>query len=357
MKEIEKLKKGSSGGGPEDWDYKQVADWVKSKGFNEREFERERIDGRALLRLTERKLEDDMRMRSREARDLAEAIEKLAKEGSRGGGSKELADMSVDDILDCLGNLGDPYKRLFRDQRWSGRAFMRMDLADLKSNGVSRADAEEIMDKIDALKKGGGGGSSRPKGIDSMTENEVVELILGPAGLERSLGRMVKDEQIDGRSLMKMIDEKKDWPRAFRKADIRDMERAVDDFKRKSGKDDRDRRDDDRNDTDRDRDRGGSTRDRDRDDGRRSVRDEPQTREITFQFGERNVSSTRQMECRTDETPHQICQKIHEKYLKTVQAIDMELVYNGKPLDPNRRTLGEIGVEASQRIVIRRRKK
>eukprot|EP00495_Collosphaeridae_sp_1-RS-2012_P007956 TRINITY_DN7785_c0_g1_i1.p4 TRINITY_DN7785_c0_g1~~TRINITY_DN7785_c0_g1_i1.p4 ORF type:complete len:63 (-),score=11.78 TRINITY_DN7785_c0_g1_i1:548-736(-) len=62
------------------------------------------------------------------------------------------------------------------------------------------------------------------------------------------------------------------------------------------------------------------------------------------------------MEVKASETPLDVCEKIHRKFLKNVAADQMELMYEQKPVHPTRSTLGEIGVKEGERMVVRRRK-
>jgi len=63
------------------------------------------------------------------------------------------------------------------------------------------------------------------------------------------------------------------------------------------------------------------------------------------------------MSCRPIDVPLQICERIHQKYLKGVVAEDMELVFNQRPLHPTQLTIGQVGVKAGDKIVIRRARK
>merc|ERR1719193_2498652 len=120
--------------------------------------------------------------------------------------------------------------------------------------------------------------------------------------------------------------------------------RSNDRDKERDRKDERDRRDDKRERVS---------------DNRRDEREKKPAKEIVivFQFGERNPKSTRNMKCGLSETPYQICEKIHQEYLKGVEAGDMELVFKKNPLHPTDRNIGEIGVQENDRIVIRRARK
>jgi len=85
QRDIDALKRSarsSEGKLPSKWDVREVSDWVAKQGFKReaRTFEDKRIDGRALFKLSLRKLEDDLRMDRRDARDLMASIEGLARE-------------------------------------------------------------------------------------------------------------------------------------------------------------------------------------------------------------------------------------------------------------------------------------
>jgi len=284
--------------------------------------------------------------------------------GERGEGGREdvkrWSERAVEDWLEKKG-----WSKYIRDfKRVDGLKLVSLSVLDLEDM-VERRDAHDILRDIEALTKSGGG-TSEGKLASKWDEREVSNWV-EKQGFKRE-ARFFEDKRIDGRALLELSQRKLEEDLRMDRRDARDLIAKIEELARDVDKrgndrdterdrtrdrtDDRDRRDD-RRDTKRS-DRGGDSRDTRRDD-RAKASSEPIM--ITFQFGERNPKSTREMECKLSETPLKICEKIHEQYLKGVEAVDMELLFKNNALDPTKQTIGEIGVKDQDRIVIRRARK
>merc|ERR1719184_69615 len=218
--------------------------------------------------------------------------------------------------------------------------------------------------------------------IEDMSVREVIEQVLSRD--LRDHARIFERNEIDGLALLKMVERGGDFGGLFRKGDAQYIIERVREYESKNKSRPREsyneRRESPRSDRSRSpRPRRGSSPDSDRKRSNRDSEGERRSRvrsrrnsryddvddsdddhdssfDVTFQFGPSNVNSTRVMSCRPIEVPHEICERIHVKYLKNVPAKGMELVFDETPLHPTRLTIGQVGVKAGDRIVIRRAK-
>jgi len=347
---------GRDGDDPSRWTDRDVEDWLVKKKFDKYIRDFERVDGKELLRMDKRELESKCRKASsRDIDDMLDAIDRLkesAKDSGRGR-SKSLEDMTEDDVIDALGDLGRKYKREIRDAKMDGRALKKMrDERDVERDIRDRRDAREIWDMVEKLKKGGddrGRDRSRDRGRDSSRDRKRDS----SKGKDESKNSRDRRSSSRDRGRDSSRDRKRDSSRD-RRSSSRDRGRdSSRDRKRDSSRD----RDSGRRSTrnrDSSRDRGGRSSTRNRD--RSAPADEPKGElEVTFQFGVSNPNSTRVMACKENETALEVCEKIHTKYLASVQANEMELVFNDVAMAPDKK-LFNYGVRDKDRIIIRRKK-
>jgi len=291
-----------------------------------------------------------------DSKDFVDALLNFEQGAGGGAGREEVKRWSERDVEDWLEKKGwSKYISAFK--RIDGFRLLGLTAVDLEDMRIDRRDTYDILSDVEELS--GGGAKSDPR---DWTEKDVAAWVT-KQGFKRD-AQSFEDERIDGRALLKidqrtLVDSlRMDW------RDAKDLMIKLDELTREGDRrsDNRDRSDDrkepdrQRGDDDRRKERETSGGDRDNDRTRENRREPARPFPVVFQFGEKNVNSTRDMEVNSSETPQDICEKIHEKFLKNVNAKDMELLFKQKPLHPTNLTMGEIGAKKGDRIVIRRRK-
>jgi len=291
-----------------------------------------------------------------EDKDFVDAILNFEQGAESGAGREKVKKWTGRDVEDWLEKKGwSKYRSAFK--RVDGFRLLGLTAIDLEDMGVDRRDAHDILRDIEDLSRAGGSSNLREwtekdvttwltkQGFKRYTESFIKEAIDGRALLEIDQRNLVDDLRMDWRDAKELMTKLDELTRdGDRKADSRDRRSEYKEADRRRGDDDR------RNVRDT---RGGDrTGERDREPRREPAK--PYT--VVFQFGVRNTNSTREMEVKASETPLDVCEKIHLKFLKNVAADQMELMYEQKPVHPTRSTIGEIGVKEGERMVVRRRK-
>jgi len=291
-----------------------------------------------------------------ESKDFVDALHNFDEGAGGGDGREEVKKWSARDVEDWLEKKGWS-KHISAFKRVDGFRLLGLTAVDLEDMRVDRRDTHDILRDIEDLSRGGS--SSDPK---DWTEKDVAAWV-AKQGFKRD-AESFKNKRIDGRALLKidqrtLVDSlRMDWRDA--KDLMTKLDKLAGEGDRKTdsrdGRDERKEPDRRRGDDDRRKERDTRGGDRSSERSRETRREPPSQLTVVFQFGEKNTHSTREMEIKASETPLDICERIHAKFLKNVAADQMELLFEQKPLHQTKRTIGEIGVKEGERIVVRRRK-
>jgi len=288
------------------------------------------------MKLTDRDIQD-MRIDRRDGDDILDKIKDPEK-----WNEKEVIDWLEAERMPSL------VIKEFERARIDGRKLMQMDDRDrdLQDMKLPRRDETELLDKIkDLARKGGGaGGGSRAA---SMTDIEVEDWLIKNR-MHSDVVSAFRKARIDGRALVALDERALDDMRIDRR-DIKDLLNKIDDLK------------------------GGGTRGASRPVTPRSKssrdlrRDPPRSlsarnsrreemAEIVFQFGAKNVKSTRTEKLNLHAPISQHMKFMYEKYLVGRAKLDeIEFVFKNTVLKRNS-TLYEDKVRSRDRIIIRKSK-